>query len=461
MKLTLIGGGGVRSPLFVMSLLRWNARIGVDELCLMDIDAHKLELFGALCRAVVQRTGSPLRLTTTTDARRALTGAQHVVTTMRVGFEQGRALDERIALRHGVLGQETTGPGGFAMALRSVPAILDYARLLKEVSPAAWMYNFTNPAGLVAQALREAGFDRAIGICDGANAGQGALAAWAGVPIERIRAEVFGLNHLSWCRHAWLEGADLLPKALAHDDFLRQWQSVFEPALVRQMGMHLNEYLYYYHYAEQAVSALTGEGQTRGEEILGLNQRLIAQLETLDIERDPEKALRAFFGYEHRRGATYMHYAHAGHPTIAEANRQSQEFDADIPEQAGEGYAGVALSIVEALEQGGPLYTALNVANAGAIAGMADDDVVEVSCQVDSNGVKPLPIGEVPSFQLNLMRTVKLYERLTVRAIRERSRPLAIAALMAHPLVLSYSRARALVDDYLKAHAAYVGDWSN
>ena len=162
MKLTLIGGGGVRSPLFVMSVLRWQDRVHVDELCLYDIDEHKLDLLGALNREVTRRAGNPFRLTTTIDAREALTGADHVVTTIRVGFEQGRALDERIALNHGVLGQETTGPGGFAMALRSIPAILGYAALLKEVSPKAWMYNFTNPAGLVTQALREAGFERTI-----------------------------------------------------------------------------------------------------------------------------------------------------------------------------------------------------------------------------------------------------------------------------------------------------------
>lgn len=457
MKLTLIGGGGVRSPLFVMSLLRWQTRIGIDELCLMDIDEHKLELFGALCAEIVRRAGNPFRLTTTTDARAALTGAQHVVTTIRVGFEQGRALDERIALRHGVLGQETTGPGGFAMALRSIPAILGYAELLQQVNPGAWMYNFTNPAGLVAQALREAGFARTIGICDGANGGQVAIAHWAGVAHERVRAEVFGLNHLSWCRRAWLEGEDWMLRALADDRFLREMQALFDPALVRQTGMHLNEYLYYYHYAEKAVAAISGEGKTRGEEIVDLNRRLIAQLEEIDVERNPEKALRAFFGYEKRRGATYMHYAYGG-MSIEEADRV-QDYDADIPEYAGEGYAGVALSIIEAIENGGPLYTALNVANRGAIAGMADDDVVEISCRVDKNGVEPLPIGEIPAFQLNLMKTVKLYERLTVQAIRQRSRSLAIEALMVHPLVLSYSRASALVDDYLTAHAQYIGEY--
>ncbi len=462
MKLTLIGGGGVRSPLFVMTLLRWQKRIGVTELCLMDIDERKLALFSALCRELVMRAGNPFTLTATADARVALSGADHVVTTIRAGFEQGRATDERIALRLGVLGQETTGPGGFAMALRSIPAILSYARLLREVSPQAWMYNFTNPAGLVTQALREAGFERTIGICDGANAGQGAVARWAGVQPQQVRAEVFGLNHLSWCRRVWLEDEDLLPRAIADSHFLREEQGVFEPALVRQVGMHLNEYLYYYYYAEQALAAIRAERMTRGEEIVELNQRLIEQLEETGVERNPERALRVFFGYEKRRSATYMHYARSagagGGLSIEEANRELV-FDADIPAEAGEGYAGVALSIIEALEKDRPLYTAFNVPNEGAIDGMAADDVVEVGCRVDSSGVHVLPVGEIPASQLELMRAVKLYERLSVQAIRQRSRRLAVEALMAHPLVLSYSRAKPLVDEFLLAHRAYVGDW--
>lgn len=454
MKLTLIGGGGVRSPLFVMTLLRWHQRIGLTELCLMDIDERKLGLFSALCRELVRRAGDPFTLSATSNARLALSGAAHVVTTVRVGFEQGRATDERIALRHGVLGQETTGPGGFSMALRSIPAILGYAGLLREVSPRAWLYNFTNPSGLVTQVLRDAGHERTIGICDGANAAQDGLARWAGVEPASIRAEVFGLNHLSWCRRAWLNGADILPAAFADDRFLHDSQGLFEPALLRQVGMHCNEYLYYYYYAEKALAAISGGGQTRGEEIVELNQRLIQQLETINVERDPERALRAFFGYEKRRGATYMHYAYH-RPHAEEAG--SQPFDADIPAEAGEGYAGVALSIIEALEKGLPLYTALNVPNRGAIDGLDDDDVVEVSCRVDGAGVQPLPIGEVPLPQLALMQTVKNYERLTVQAVRQRSRRLAVDALMAHPLVLSYSRARPLVDEFLAAHAVTIG----
>jgi len=457
MKLALIGGGGVRSPLFVMSLLNWQSRIGVSELCLMDIDGQKLATFGSLCRQIVHRAGDPFKITTTTDAREAFTGAKNVVTTIRAGQDIGRAADERIALRHGVLGQETTGPGGFAMAMRSIPALLDYARLLKEVSPDAWMFNFTNPAGLVTQALRDAGFERSVGICDGANAAQGAIAGWLGIDPGRVRAEVYGLNHLSWCGRATVDGVDQMQPALKNQEFLQRYQALFAPGLVRRAGAFCNEYLYYYYYPEQAVAAISAEGQTRGEEIVELNRRLMEQLEAVDIEHDPERALRIFFGYEQRRGQTYMHYAYGG-MSIDEANRH-KKFDADIPAQAGEGYAGVALSVIMALEHGGPLFTALNVPNTGAIQGMADGDVVEVSCRVDSTGIHPLEVGEICPIQLNLMRTVKLYETLTGLAVHHRSRGLAVDALMVHPLVQSYPRAKALFDAYLAAHADLVGEW--
>lgn len=465
MKLALIGGGGVRAPLFVSSALRRAERIGLDELCLMDIDAEKLELFGGICREVARRMGSHTRISMTTDPREALTGAQYVVTTIRVGAEAGRVLDERIALRHGVLGQETTGPGGFAMAMRSIPAILGYARLLEQVSPGAWIFNFTNPAGLVAQALHNSGFTRAVGICDSANAAQHAVAAYTGVAARQLRAEVFGLNHLSWTRQVLLDGKDLLGPLL-HDPGFRQATllRLFDPALVQRIGMWLNEYLYYYYYAEQAVASISSDERTRGEEIVELTRQLVDQLRAIGVDRDPEAALRAYFAYEQRRGATYMHYAdptasapdhHGSGQAEAGTATKRQAHD-----EGGEGYAGVALGIIEALETGEALYTALNVANRGAISAMRPDDVVEVSCLVDRNGVRPLPIGDIPELQEVLMRSVKLYERLAVDAILQRSRAIAVDALMAHPLVLSYSRATALVNEYLEAHRQWVGTWA-
>jgi len=457
MKLALIGGGGVRSPLFVASALRRAERVGLEELCLMDTDAEKLAIFGELCREVTRRAESDVRITTTTDPAAALDGASHVVTTIRVGGDHGRVLDERIALGHGVLGQETTGPGGFAMALRSIPAILKYAEMLEKASPGAWLFSFTNPAGLVTQALRDAGFSRTIGICDGANVGHQSVADWLKVDQRKLRAEVFGLNHLSWTRRVLLGDDDVLAPLLRNPAFLSgTMMKLFDPALVERIGMWLNEYLYYFYYAEQAVEAIGRDEKTRGEEIVELNAKLLDRLRAINVARDPAAGLHAFYTYQNRRHATYMHYAQPDGPSMDEADQHVDE----VHMSDGEGYAGVALGIIEALETGEPLYTALNVPNAGAIDGMRADDVVEVSCVIDRAGVRTLPIGAIPAPQLQLMRQVKLYERLTVEAIATRSRATAVAALMAHPLVLSYSRAKPLVDEYLAAHAAYVGEWS-
>ncbi|MEW5958097.1 MAG: 6-phospho-beta-glucosidase [Chloroflexota bacterium] len=462
MKLTLIGGGGVRAPLFVAATLRRAQLIGLTELCLMDLDEEKLHLIGPICRYLARTVDGAVRITTTTDPRLALAGARYVVTTIRVGGDMGRILDERIALQHGVLGQETTGPGGFAMAMRSIPAILDYAGLLEQVSPDAWLFNFTNPAGLVTQALRDSGFSRTIGICDGANVAQHGLAAWLKVKPRQLRAEVFGLNHLSWTRRVLLNGEDVLSTFLSKPEAMAgTMMRIFDPELVHMLGMWLNEYLYYYYYSEQAVKSIQSDDKTRGEEILELNHRLVEQLRSIDLEQNPQAALEAYYATQRRRNATYMHYARPDAPTMAEADRAvtAMTEPAFAGSEADEGYAGVALDIIEAFETGDPLYIALNVPNEGAISCMQAADVVEVSCVVDRNGVRPLPMGAIPEHQELLMRAVKQYERLAVEAILNRSRSTAVLALMNHPLVLSYSRATALVEAYLAAHRAYIGNW--
>ena len=460
MKLTVIGGGGVRTPLFVASALKRAGRICLDELCLMDIDSARLETIACLCRQLGIMLGSPVRITATCDARQALDGASHVVTTIRVGNESGRVLDERIALRREVLGQETTGPGGFAMAMRSIPAILEYAGLAARLCPQAWIFNFTNPAGLVTQALHRQGHTHSVGICDGANLAQHDAAQWLGVSPDCLRAEVFGLNHLSWTQRLWWEGADILPSLLENPLFCAQSSlRLFDHELVRMLGLYLNEYLYYYYYAERALSKIQGERRTRGEEVHELNQNLLASLKQIDIERSPAQALNLYFSYEKRRSLTYMNFANPA----GSAGEQAGELDfasADISADDGEGYAGVALDLIMALERREPYHTALNVPNAGAIPGFDSQDIVEVSCSVDEGAITPLPVQAVPPLAASLMFQVKTYERLAVEAILSRSCKLATLALMAHPLVLSYTKASRLLEDYLQVHASYVGEWS-
>ena len=383
------------------------------------------------------------------------------MTAIRVGDEMGRVLDEKIAFKHGVLGQETTGPGGFAMAMRSIPAIEYYATLMDKYCPQAWLFNFTNPAGLVTQALRNQSFQRVVGICDGANEAQHQVANWLKIDHRQLCPQVFGLNHLSWTRSILHGEQEVLLPLLEDANFLTSSSlKIFQPELIHQFGMWLNEYLYYFYYSEKAVAQILSDGKTRGEEILELNQRLWDQLNDLDITQNPAKALATYQAYNDRRGATYMHYVRLDAPSLQEADQNAEDaMPRQFEAEGGKGYAGVALDIIQGLEGSEPVYTALNLPNEGAIPCMAPSDVVEVSCVVDASGVRPLPIGEIPEHQELLMRSVKYYENLAVEAIQQRSREKAVMALMVHPLVMSYSRATILVDEYLSAHKQYIGEW--
>jgi 6-phospho-beta-glucosidase len=458
MKLTIIGGGSVRSPRILPSLVRRAARLDLQELWLMDNDGAKLALIGGLCQALAKQLGASFRVILSTDARESISGAAHIITSIRPGLEQGRATDERIAFKHGVLGQETTGAAGFAMAMRSLPAILEYCQLADQVAPGAWFYNFTNPAGLVAQGLNDAGVQRVIGICDSANGAQNAASRFLGVPLHQVRHEVFGLNHLSWTRSVKVShetgdtnGEEVLPALLADPQFIAATHmSMFDPLVRDSLHMFLNEYLHYFYQRDEALATLLAKPETRGEEVIRLTNELLMQLRAVDAVNNPTVGLQVWQDVMGRRSASYM--AHARH-------------DAERPKMApvegdDEGYAGVALGCVEAIATGIPLYTGLNVPNNGTIDGMKADDVVEVSCIVDANGPHPQPVGAIPEGQYLLMRDVKRYERLAAQAILQRSRRLGIEALTAHPLISSYPLANALLNDFLTAHRDLIGEWA-
>jgi 6-phospho-beta-glucosidase len=454
MRLTLIGGGGVRSPLFVASCLQRAERLGLDEIALLDVQKDHLEVIAPLVQEVVQRSGVSVRLIPTTDPVEALRDASYVVTTIRVGGDDGRIADERIALARGVLGQETTGPGGFSMAMRTIPEALRYAEITSRVAPKAWTFNFSNPAGLVAQALRDAGHERVIGICDGANAAQMCVAEHLGADPDRLRAEVFGLNHLSWSRSVRLDGQEVLGPLL-QDPTFRDTTSLglFDREFLASKAMWINEYLYYYYYPREAVDEITRSDATRGEEVKALNITLFERLRSIE---SLDTALDAYYDYQRRRISTYMPYERRG----SSINPREQRARNRARQRIDEGYAGVALTSIEALTTGKPVHTALNVPNNGAIDGLLPTDVVEVSCVIEDGMVTPDRIHPVPGPELALISAVKTYERLAAQAITTRSRWTAIEALMCHPLVGSYPLARGLVDDYLAANRAHTGAWT-
>jgi 6-phospho-beta-glucosidase len=258
-----------------------------------------------------------------------------------------------------------------------------------------------------------------------------------------------------------LNGKDVLPSLLMEEDFLTSSHlNIFERELINNIGMWINEYLYYYYYREKALESILSEKSTRGEEILELNRQLFEQMEDIGIAHNPVKALSTYYHYQQRRNSTYMHYARPNTPNKIEADSifDSLPFNSNFQDE-GEGYAGVALDIIQAFETESQIITALNVPNEGSIPCMDKDDVVEVSCRVSGKMIRPLPIGKIPEHQELLMRSVKSYEKLTVQAILSGSRQKAVMAMMAHPLVMSYSLASILVDEYLSAHKEFIGNW--
>jgi 6-phospho-beta-glucosidase len=447
-KIAILGAGGVRTPLIVNAMAVRRERIGLTELALMDIDGERLESIGGLLPRGEQ---CGFTIDITTDGRRALQGADFVVTTFRVGGTAARIADERIPLAHGVLGQETTGPGGFAMALRTIPVLLGYIALMRELCPEAWLINFANPAGLLAQAAIGAGqWPRTVGICD-APAGMARVAAAVmRVPADELELDYFGLNHLGWLRAVRYKGADHLPGLIAMLNKLGGLTGLpFSPDFIAALGMIPNEYLLYYYQARTVVDNLCSAEKTRGQTIAELNDGLFAELARLRASGDIEGMKRAHAAYLTHRGETYMAGETGGAHSFSGMDRDLLEA------LAGEGYAGVALDLIEALQGARPRRMVLNIPNRRAIAGMAPDDVVEVSAHAAAGAVHPLAAGSVPAGALGLMLQVKTYERLAIEAATEGSYAKAHLALTLHPLVRDEDLARTILDEFGVAHAPY------
>lgn len=446
MKLACIGGAGVRAPLLIGSLAKRAAAVGLHELAIYDIDPRKMTLIPPLGRHLLEAVGNPYKLTLCQNPEEALRGADAVITTIRSGFEEGRARDERICVDHGVIGQETTGPAGFAFAARSIPDLIGYARLMADLCPDAWLLNFTNPAGLVTQALRREGFDRVLGICDSADTACAFVADHLGVDRAKVESRVIGLNHLSITTQVMVEGREVLPDMLADAAFLAKAQPVFMPEQVRELGVYLNEYLYYFLRTRDALAAMLAEPKTRGELIVGWNAELLDNLERLAGSGASAAALDHYMAYTHRRNTSYMDYATGG--------------ERYLPADDEEGYAGVALDFLEAIHGERARRQAFCVPNAGLLPQLADDDVIEVTCEVAKAGPVPLAAGAVPAAILDLVVQVKRFERVAVDAILERSVDAAVEALCLNPLTPDSDRAAALLADFMDAQPDVFEDWT-
>ena len=450
MKLTVIGGGGVRSMFLAKSIAQRAHDLHITELVFMDCDADKLRIYGGLARHLARLLDPALKFTLTTDADEAVRDADYIITTIRVGGDHTRVRDERIALDLGILGQETTGAAGLSFAMRSVPALADYCERIKRLSkPTVKVFNFTNPAGVVSQALRDMGYDFTYGICDAPSGMLHQFADLYGVDASRIVGECYGLNHLSFFRSIQIDGREIMPELIARPDAYEKTDlRFFGRDLIEHMGCVLNEYLYYFYYREQAVQNILKAGVTRGEVIEDINRQMTEELSKMDIENDFDSCLACFEKWYGKREDAYMANETGVH------RDKPWKFDVFSPDAGG--YAGVALRFTELVETGTTGSTILCAPNQGAIPTLADDDIVEITCDISRDGAKPHKVENPDPRALELIRRVKSYERLAAKAIVQRDRTAAVDCLMLHPLVNSYSLAVQLVDAYFALNAPFL-----
>jgi Alpha-galactosidases/6-phospho-beta-glucosidases, family 4 of glycosyl hydrolases len=475
MKVAIVGAAGVRTPQLVNALLLYGEELGLQEIRLMDIDGRRLEWMGLVVQELNRWAARPVELCFTVEAREALSGVDYAFFTIRVGGVEARLADEVIPLKYGVLGQETTGPGGFAMALRTVPVMVKYLEILSEHSPGAWAINLTNPAGLITQALMDRGFHRVVGICDSPAELFEEIAQAIGIEESRLWFDYFGLNHLGWIKRVVYQGRDLLPGILADERaLLRHGREMIPASLIRVLGVIPNEYLMFYYRSQEIVERLRAGGLTRARVIDELNRRLFSQLAELAKDQDGQrKALDVYRTYARARDASYMQLETDRLETgqlepdgrslidqlwdaASSATRDAAETD-DASEPRG--YSGIALRVLRGLSGVAPGVIIVNTLNGSALSCLDPTDVVEIPAFVDSSGIHPFRVEDpIPEHCRALLQAVKGYERIAARAALEQSYELALQGLIVHPLVPDALVAKQILDDLVAAHRAYLGD---
>jgi len=409
-KVVVVGGGSTYTPELIEGFAGRRHDLVVDDLVLLDVDAGRLEIVGDLARRMLDRAGWGGRLASTTVRDGALEGADFVLLQIRVGGQATRLVDETLPLRFGAIGQETTGPGGFAKALRTVPVVLDIAEAADRLAaPGAWIVDFTNPVGIVTQALLDGGH-RAIGLCNVAIGLQRWLATRLGVPAERVALEHSGLNHLSWERAVRVDGRDVLPELIATDAAGLAAQVGSTEERVRTLAAIPSYYLHYYDATAETLIAQR-VGTPRAADVMAIERDL------LERYRDPD---------------------------LAEKPKQ-------LEERGGAFYSEAAVQLIASLHAGTGDVQVVDVRNAGALPGIAAGEVVEVPARITRSGPQPLPQGRLHPEMMELVRQVKTYERLTIRAALSGDRAEALEALLANPLVPA-AVAEPLLDALLEAN---------
>ncbi|HET9698488.1 MAG TPA: hypothetical protein VFP40_16570 [Terriglobales bacterium] len=451
MKLAIIGGAGARVPLVLVGLLRFHQDLHTDEVVLWDINTERQAVIDRICLAMLDRYGIRVNIRTGRTIEDTLEGADFIIASVRVGGSKTRVLDEQIALSHGTLGQETVGPGGWAMALRTIPVILNYAQIAERVAPRAWLLNFSNPVGIVLQALLAAGITRTIGVCDTPREMFENVASAIGVQSRDCFFDYLGLNHLGWLRSVQVQGKNKLPELFRDSAKLANIYHVplFSPEYLRDLQLLPTEYVYFYLNAKSAVEKLKRAERTRGQMVVEQEQKLFKSVAA--AANDSAAVVSAYDDFLASRNATYFQLE-----TGAKVDSQKVESARTELYEKAAGYERIAVDVMRAIAQNRPAVFPVDVANNGAMDDMTATDAVEVPCVIDSNGAKPLAVGSIPAQVRPLLLQVKEYERLTAKAALEGSSRTASEGLAANPLIQSRELAENMTSEYLRAHQDYL-----
>ncbi|MFF1765070.1 6-phospho-beta-glucosidase [Streptomyces sp. NPDC058249] len=411
MKLTVVGGGSTYTPELIDGFARLRDTLPIEELVLLDPAADRLELVGGLARRIFARQGHPGRIVTTSDLDAGVEGADAVLLQLRVGGQAARQQDETWPLECGCIGQETTGAGGLAKALRTVPVVLDIAERVRRTNPDAWIIDFTNPVGIVTRALLQAGH-RTVGLCNVAIGFQRKFAGLLGVSAADVHLDHVGLNHLTWetgVRLGGPEGENVLPKLLAEHGEAIADDLHLPRSIVDRLGVVPSYYLRYYYAHDEVVRELRTK-PSRAAEVADMERQLLALYADPALDEKPELLAK--------RGGAY--------------------------------YSEAAVDLAASLlGGGGSPYQVVNTYNKGTLPFLPDDAVIEVQAAIGSKGPAPLPVPPVDPLYAGLMANVTAYEDLALEAALRGGRDRVFRALLAHPLVGQYAYADALTDQLI------------
>jgi len=387
------------------------------ELALVDISQERLDILAGMARRMFRVAGVDVLVSATRERRAAIDGADFVLNQIRVGGQPARIRDERTGRRHDVVGQETTGPGGFAKALRTIPVALDIAGDIRQLAPHAWMINFTNPAGMVTEALMRFGDIKVMGLCNGAFGMQVRIAESLRVEPRRIRINVIGLNHLSWVKGVYLDGEDVTGRAVARAvEEMREEDGGVASELIETLGMIPSSYLTYFYHQRRVLAGQREARKTRGEQVWEIERRL------LEAYRDPELCCK---------------------PPL-------------LSERGGAHYSTLAVSLVSAIANDAGEVHVVDCKNVGALPDLPGDVAVEMPAVINRQGARAIVAGPMPFSVRGLVQHVKAYEELTIEAALSGDERTALLALNANPLVPSFATARDLWKDIRDENAEYL-----